>query len=691
MKNTKKMMSLFHIVTGVNRDWRSSMKSSNRTLSLALFSLLALTAAKPSQAQQRTTPTYPSPRPSYTPPAPRPAPQPQYHPAPPQQPQTHSAPQPQYHPAPPQQTHSAAQPQYHPAPRDHSQPAPQPQPRTSAPVQPQTQSREQARQQQEQPRQQQNQQKEQASQQKDQQKQQKEQARQQKEQQKQLQKQQKEQQKEQAREQKELLKQQKNNKSTASAPKESASGTGSGKSLSRPAVLTPSQSQATIQRLNSSRSSMNGINRRPLPSGEMTLHSNGRMTLTAAGGRQYGVRPNGTIASYSDREKAVSFDKRGKTSSIHTANLDVHHGPQGQRTIIGRRGDGSKVVSTGSHSGYVERSVVLNNKTYILRTTIVNQRAYASTFVAYHHGSLVLAGFVPPVFFAPRFYGWAYYPWVAPIRFRWGWFGAPWYVGPNPYFVASPLYPSASFWLTDYMIGETLATAYQLHNDADRFDEDGGAADSPDANMFAEDDSDPSSGRQQTIQADVTTPITPEIKAAIAEEVKQQLAKDNAVGADPSQASFDVLPAALRNANHVFVVSNDLDVTTTDQQLCTLQAGDMLQLPSAAADDSSFVQLRVASSKRADCPAGILVSVSLPDIQEMQNNFQAQVESGLGELRNGQGQAGMPGAPADAVAAPPRPSVAGLTSVSSADSLAMLNQQRQQADQAEAQAAAPAF
>jgi hypothetical protein len=436
---------------------------------------------------------------------------------------------------------------------------------------------------------------------------------------------------------------------------------------------------------------MNGINRRPLPSGEVTLHSNGRMTLTAAGGRQYGVRSNGTIASYSDREKAVSFDKRGKISSIHTANLDIHHSPQGQRTIISRRGDGSKVVSTGSHSGYVERSVVANNKTYILRTTIVNQRAYASTFVAYNHGGLVLAGFVPPVFFAPRFYGWAYYPWVSPISFRWGWFGASWYVGPNPYFVASPLYPSAAFWLTDYMIGETLATDYQLRNDADMSDEGGRVADSADANLFAEDDSDLSSGRQETIQADVTTPVTPEIKAAIAEEVKQELAKDNAVGADPSQASFDVLPAALRSANHVFVVSNDLDVTTTDQQLCTLQAGDMLQVASPAADDSSFVQLRVASSKRADCPAGILVSVSLPDIQEMQNNFQARVESGLGELQNGQGQAGMPGAPADAVAAPPRPGVDALTPVSAADSLAMLNQQRQQADQAEAQAAAPAF
>ena len=174
----------------------------------------------------------------------------------------------------------------------------------------------------------------------------------------------------------------------------------------------------------------------------------------------------------------------------------------------------------------------------------------------------------------------------------------------------------------------------------------------------------------------MTTPITPEIKAEIAEEVKQELANDNSAAANPSQVSFDVLPAALHSPNHVFVVSNDLDVTTTDQQICALQAGDMLQLLSPAASDASFVQLQVASSKRMDCPSGILVNVSLPDLQEMQNNFQAKVEAGLGKLRDDQGHAGLPTAPAEAVAAPPRPAATSLASISSADSSAVLDQQR---------------
>ena len=633
-----------------------------------------------------------------------PTPTPQVHSQPAAQSQRQQAPeQPRQRSTPTQtprtQSQPAAQTQRQQASQTQSAPQRQSQSTTdrTAPAQARTQPKVQAHQQKEEQNQRQNLEKQQAHQQKEQQKlqqkQQKEKARQQKEQQKQQQKQLQKQQKEQARQQKELQKQQKtkknapapgpargNSTSRSSSPSSSkgpASGAGSAKNST--GVLSASESQAKIQRLNATRSNMTGINRKPLPSGEVTVHSNGRMTVKAEGGRRYGVRSNGTLASYSDREKTVSFDRRGKVSSIHTANMDIHNGAHGQRTIISRRADGSKVVSTGRHSGYVERSVVMNNRTYVQRTTVINNRIYTRTFVATSFGGVA---FVPPVFFAPGFYGWAYYPWAAPISFTWGWFGAPWYVGPNPYFVASPMYPSASLWLTDYMIGDALATAYALDNDAALSDEDGSADDSAAADMTADDDSD-SSGQPETIHADVTTPITPEIKAEIAEEVKQGLANDNAAAANPSQVSFDVLPAALRSPNHVFVVSNDLDVTTTDQQICALQAGDMLQLLAPAESGAGLVQLRVASSKRMDCPAGVLVSVSRQDLQEMQNDFQARVESGLEKLRNDHGLAGLPTAPTEAVAALPRPAVEGLTPVSAAGTSAAIDQLREQADQTE--------
>jgi hypothetical protein len=641
MKNTKKMTSSVGSYL--------SSRLSNRTLSAILFSIVTLATAVSSQAQ-RTTFTMPR----FNPPAqPRPV---QPRPAQPR-------------PAQPQSRPAQAQPRpTQPGSATQHTTGPTTQPRSPAPSRKEVQKQEKSQARAQKEGQKQNQ------------KQQKEQARQQKEQQKQQQKRAKEQQKEQARQQKELQKKQKDDHKAAKSAKAPKSRPASSAAAKAPA----SESQTRIQGLNASRSNLSGVNRKPLPAGEVTVHPNGRMTLKAEGGRQFGLRSNGTIASYSDREKTVSFDKAGRVGSIHTASMDIHNGAHGQRTVTSRRADGSKVVSTGRHSGYVERSVVMNNRTYVQRTTVINQRIYTRTFVANGFGRVAL---VPPAFFAPGFYGWAYYPWAAPISFTWGWFGAPWYIGPRPYFVASPVYPSAALWLTDYMIGETLATAYQLHHDADGFDDasddmsaDDSAADATDAGT-----SDGSSDRE-TVRADATTPISPELKAEIAEEVRQELANDNAEAVNPSQASFDTLPAALSTPNHVFVVSSDLDVTTTDQQLCALQAGDTLQLMTPAASDSGLVELRVASSKRKDCPAGVLVSVSVPDLQEMQNSLQANVEAGLGTLRDNQGRNGLPSAPPDAVAAPPRPTT-DLAPFSAADSAVALDQLREQADQAEKQAA----
>jgi len=172
--------------------------------------------------------------------------------------------------------------------------------------------------------------------------------------------------------------------------------------------------------------------------------------------------------------------------------------------------------------------------------------------------------------------------------------------------------------------------------------------------------------------------------------VKEELANDNAEVSNASQASFDTLPSALGSRNHVFIVSADLEVTTAEQQLCGLRAGDMLQLNAPDAGDTGFVSLRVASSKRMDCPAGTMVSVSLPDLQEMQNDFQAHVESGLQMLHDNQGRNGLPSVPANVVNAPTHPALA-FGSVSETELSVMLNQQKTQADESEAAATVAAF
>jgi hypothetical protein len=110
----------------------------------------------------------------------------------------------------------------------------------------------------------------------------------------------------------------------------------------------------------------------------------------------------------------------------------------------------------------------------------------------------------------------------------------------------------------------------------------------------------------------------------------------------------------------VFVVSSLLEVNARDDQTCSLRAGDVLQLAAPVGASDSHAQARVASSHRADCPSGEIVAVSLPDLQQMQNDLRAEMEDGLHTLRDNLGKPGWPQAPASALAAPPAPTFDGL-------------------------------
>ena len=436
---------------------------------------------------------------------------------------------------------------------------------------------------------------------------------------------------------------------------------------------------------------MQGINQKPLPQGDVTVRRNGGLTINAAGGRQYGVRPNGTVSSYRDSSKSVTFAPNGRVASLHTANMDIQRSPSGQRTIVSRLPNNTTAVSTGPHSGYVEHNVVIGNHTYVQRTIVVNSQITTRMYVGYRYGGypyggIVLNRYVAPAYFAPGFYGWTYDAWGNPVPYYgWGWMGDPWYMGPNPYFAAYPVYPGAAYWLTDYMLGQTLAAAYQSRADA--------ALDNNDADYSA--DASASSGddaaKSDALEADANTAVTPEIKNQIAAEVKQEVGDDKAASTAPAQeSSGDEVTAALSRQNYIFVVANNLDVTTSDEQNCGLQPGDTLQNTYPAGSGATVVELRVASSKRKSCPAGVMVSVPVQDLQEMLNSFHAQVESGLATLQAKQGQGGLPAAPADALAAP-RQTVPDAAPVAASDVTATLDAQRLQAKQTEAQAADSAF
>ncbi len=441
-------------------------------------------------------------------------------------------------------------------------------------------------------------------------------------------------------------------------------------------VLTPAGSTRVVHDVNSARAGLSGINQRPIPAGQVTAHANGSITVKASEGRQYGLRPNGTLASFQKPGLRATFAPNGHVSSLHTSTLDVRSGVGGGRTIVLHRG-GAVIVSSGPHAGYVQRTVVNNGVSYVQRTYVSGTTVYTRNFTTFTYHGAVLTSYVPGFYYPAPFYGWAYYPWDAAVAYQWGWVGDPWYGYYGPYFAVSPFYAGPNFWLTDYYLGQVLADAYQARMDEQAAED-----------QQSEDDEDAAppedAGDAQPIAADTDAPITPQLKQAIAEEVKQQLAYENAASEAPAQsADLTGLPQVLV-PNQIFVENAVISVLTSDgKNYCQLAPGDAVKVTEAAAD-SGAATTKVVASRRGDCPLDSVVTLSFDELQEMQNNFRAKLDSGLKDLHDEQGQEGLPSAPKSAMADAPHTSV---NLPADPNAQAELNAATTEADQAQNNAA----
>lgn len=434
-------------------------------------------------------------------------------------------------------------------------------------------------------------------------------------------------------------------------------------------VLTPSGSRDVVNQVNGSRAGFKGVNARPLPQGTVTTRPDGHINIAASGGRRYEVRPNGTLAGFSHNGTDARFRPDGRLSGVHTANLDVSRGVHGERTVVLRRPDNTLVVRSGPRMGYVQRNVNYHGVSYTQRTFIVGDRVFTRNYVGVRYHGMFLPQYVPAAYFAPTFYGWAYYPWGLPAPYRWGWVGAPWYGSYGGFFVVSPVYPSPALWLTDFYLGQVMSSAYQMQVAAD-------ASPAPDAALDGSIDS-----GQMAAPAD--TPISPELKQAIADQTQQQLSYENAASQNSVQAAeLTGLPQVMQ-PGHLFVADAPLDVATLDGQACSLSPGDLIALVGVPAADAVAANLTVSASRQGDCPVNTTVTLSLDQLQEMQNSFRANLDQGLQTLHDQQGQNGLPKAPASALADVPPPPADVPPPPPPTDAPAMLDAAAQQADQAE--------
>ena len=406
--------------------------------------------------------------------------------------------------------------------------------------------------------------------------------------------------------------------------------------------LTSAGSASVLRDINSTRKNLAGINKRPIPSGQVTSRNDGSLTVATPDGRQFDVRPNGTLASFVGGGKTAAFGANGQIRSVHTPTMDIARFSHGQRTVVVRRPDNSVLFSTGPHTGYLQRTIARNNRTLVQRTYAVGDAHYTRLFAPYNYHGVALVNYVPTVAYSPAFYGWASQQWQAPVAHAWPGTAAPWHAYYGSYFTTSPTYAGAPWLLTDFILAQTLSEAFQMESQP------------PQRAVQAADASSDASA-SDSIEAPATAPITPQIKQALGTQVQQQLNIEMASSSDPERAAAtNGLPQVLVR-NHLFVVSAPLNVTTAGGQLCAVSPGDVLQLNAAPAKDATAADLKVSSSRQADCPAGAQVSVSLEDLQEMHNSFRAKLDAGLEALHGAQGKGDLPAAPQVAMAQPPRP------------------------------------
>jgi hypothetical protein len=373
-----------------------------------------------------------------------------------------------------------------------------------------------------------------------------------------------------------------------------------------------------------------------------TKRPDGGKTVTRANGSTANFNKSGKQTSVTTPSgKTANFNSHGTVSSIHSGGMTINKGPGGSRRVETVNKNGTRLVSTGRRGGYAEHSFSRGGHSYVRRTYVYNGHAYARVYGRYSYGGYYYNGYVPGYYYGPAYYGWAYNPWPGPVYYGWGWGGAPWYGYYGYYYQPYPVYPYASLWLTDYLIAQNLQLAYEAQAAA--------AAESGQAYgaQFVTAAYHP--GGNDPFGADKTAPVlTPELKQALADEVKAMIAAEKQAAASNQSAipSGDQPPGALDPNFRVFVVSSTLTEQTADGTECSLSQGDFITRLEDTPDADKNVKVKVSSSQKDDCAAGTQLSVSVDDLQDMYNNFHQQIDDGLKSLSENQGKNGLPAAPA---------------------------------------------
>lgn len=376
----------------------------------------------------------------------------------------------------------------------------------------------------------------------------------------------------------------------------------------------------------------------------------GATVHTMSGGRTIVTRPGGHVATYSNPARGASFHNN-MNGGYHGAVFHPDH---------------SGVYFAHGRAGYYQRPYGWHGHDFGRRSYYWHGHPY----YGYYHGWGWRGGYynvyAPGFFFGAGFYGWAYNPWYHPIGWGWGWGGNPWYGYYGGWWNPYPTYAAPAFWLTDYIISQNLQAAYAAHQE----------------------------GGEQAAAGGGGAVLSPEVKDEIAEEVRAQIALENAEAQQTAQGqaidpgSSGIGRLMTDGKHHIFVAASALDVVDAGSgQECAISDGDVLQLAQSPGPDATSANLVVLASKGGnECGKASTVTVNFSDLQEMQNSMRMNLDNGLKELQAKQGTGGIPPAPPSAKAAPTEAPYAAVAPPPEPGDEQQIQQQEQQTQQEAQQA-----
>lgn len=406
--------------------------------------------------------------------------------------------------------------------------------------------------------------------------------------------------------------------------------------------------------------------------GRSVTSTTSRTTTVSHVGGPAGRTPVGSHEVRTANGSVVRTRANGSRADVHDGRrgMDIHHGLDGNRRVSVERADHSRVYAERGGRGYVQHPYMYHGREYGHRTYYDHGRYYDRYYNRYGYRGAYLDVYAPARYYPVGFYGWAYNPWAVPVAYSWGWGAAPWYGYYGAYFAPYPVYPSAAFWLTDYLIATSLQAAY--------------AANAANAQAAA-------------VAASGPPALTPDVKQMVADEVKRQVALENSEAAanaqsqPPDPASSSIARMLSDNQPHVFIAGSDLDLVDAAGNECPISQGDIVEVASAPpADAAGATALVLASKGGKECAKSANVTIAFNDLQDMQNHMRETIDAGMGDLQSKQGKGGLPAAPPSAQVAPvaaaftagaPPPDTTASTEIAA---------QTQAADQAEQEVASAA-